>query len=962
MQSSEVSPTYRLVFSLAKHPYLGYLIEPHMVQLGPTGTYSLTYQRVFNTTVDSFPYTLDAVEHKLIQLCDEIEQTYLIKRYHKRAVRPVDYFTKIFDQKTFELIRPKIEEKLLKILETIDDKPLFLMSKDGYPADQELRIADSPTSILFHFRRDEKETRYFPTLKHKGHRMDFMFKDAAVIINLQAWLLLDQVLYHFDEELEGKKLTPFLEKRYISIPRATEKKYFETFVTTLIEKHHVYAVGMDIHTVKDHAQAELTIVSEEPTHAPQLQLNFRYGNYLFPPSNQQAVTVRYEGDESQDTHRFLRIRRALNWEQKKIEALDQLALRRTSTHSYRYEPAVNTAGDALSVIEWVNEHLTLLQEAGFIINQSHNEKQFLIGRTSLNLQVEEKNDWFDISAVVWFGDYEIPFYELRHHILNKIQEFQLPTGEIAIIPIEWFAQYEQLFQFSSEKEGIRLNKVHIGLLNEVTQTSQQSDIRNKIHQLSDFQEIEHAAVPEHFKGALRPYQQAGYNWFHFLHRYQFGGLLADDMGLGKTVQTLAFLQYLKEHVAQHGGIRPSLLVVPTSLIFNWQKEAERFAPKLRILVHTGSNRTRDYWVFTHFDLVITTYGVARIDETIFASIPFNYMVLDESQNIKNPRSKSFAALRHIKRQSTLALSGTPVENSVADIWSQMSLVNPGLLGTFTYFQKEFVHPIEKKKDEDKAKRLQAIIKPFILRRTKDQVATELPPKSEQVFYCSMTDQQAEQYESVKSEYRNALLDAKISKRKSQILLLQGLTKLRQLANHPRMVDETYQDGSGKFDAAIETMDAIIKEGNKVLIFSQFVRQLQLFRFHLEKFGVKFSYLDGGTSQREEAVRDFKEKKETQVFLISIKAGGVGLNLIEADYVFILDPWWNPAVEQQAIDRAHRIGQTKNVFIYKFITKDSIEEKIMALQGFKKQIAESLITTEASFVKSLSPDDIEELFS
>src|SRR5690606_35399722 len=257
------------------------------------------------------------------------------------------------------------------------------------------------------------------------------------------------------------------------------------------------------------------------------------------------------------------------------------------------------------------------------------------------------------------------------------------------------------------------------------------DIRDKIKQLSGFQEIEHMAIPEHFKGALRPYQQAGYNWFHFLHRYQFGGLLADDMGLGKTVQTLAFLQYLKEHVAQHGGIRPSLLVVPTSLIFNWQKEAERFAPKLRILVHTGSHRTRDSWVFTHFDVVITTYGVARIDETIFASIPFNYMVLDESQNIKNPRSKSFAALRHITRQSTLALSGTPVENSVADIWSHMSLVNPGVLGAFTYFQKEFVQPIEKKKDEGKAKRLQAIINPFILRRAKDQVATELPPKSEQ---------------------------------------------------------------------------------------------------------------------------------------------------------------------------------------------------------------------------------------
>lgn len=927
-----------------------------MVQLSPAGTFSLTYQRVFSYTVDSFSYPLDPTERKLIKLCDEIEQTYLIKRYHKRAVRPVDYFTKIFDQKTFDLLRPKIEAKLLEILDNIGEKPLFSMSKDGYPADQELRIAPKPTSVLFHFRRNEKETRYFPTLKHDGHRMEFMYKDAAVIINLQAWLLLDQVLYHFDEELEGKKLTPFLEKRFISIPRSTEKRYFETFVTSLIEKHHVYAEGFDIRTIKNRGQAELAIVDGQQH--TELQLNFRYGRYLFTPGTQQPVTVRYEGDESADTHVFLRIRRALSWEQRKIEELERLGLYRSSAMFYTYRPA--QTGTSLSLIEWLNEHLTELSEAGFQINQNQNDKQFLIGKTELSLQVNEKNDWFDIAAVVRFGDFEIPFYELRSHILNKVQEFELPTGEIAMIPMEWFAQYEQLFQFSSHKGQLRLKKMHIGLLQEVTESSQK-DIKNKIQQLSSFQEIEQIALPKDFKGSLRPYQQAGYNWFHFLHRFQFGGLLADDMGLGKTIQTLAFLQHQKEQVSLHGGIPTSILVVPTSLIFNWQKEAERFTPKLRILLHTGPHRSRDSAAFAQFDLIITTYGVARIDETVFTGFLFNYLVLDESQNIKNPRSKLFSALRNLHRKNTLALSGTPIENSVADIWSQMTLVNPGLLGPFTYFQKEFVQPIEKKKDEGKASRLQALIKPFILRRTKDQVATELPPKSEQIFYCTMTDTQQGQYEQVKSEYRNALLGGDVDKRQLQILLLQGLTKLRQLANHPRMLDETYAGGSGKFEAVVETIESIITEGNKVLIFSQFVRQLHLFRDHLHQKAVQFAYLDGSTKDREAEVRKFKENKGLSVFLISIKAGGVGLNLTEADYVFILDPWWNPAVEQQAIDRTHRIGQTKNVFIYKFITKDSIEEKILALQGVKKHFADTLITTEESFVKSLTPDDIRELF-
>ncbi|MGO1817519.1 MAG: DEAD/DEAH box helicase [Sphingobacterium sp.] len=939
---------------------MGYLIEPHMVQLSPNGTYSLAYQRVFSYTVDSFHYPLDATERNLIKLCDEIEQTHIIKRYHKKAVRPTDYFTRIFDKKTYDLLRPKIERKLLEILDNIGDKPLFLMSKDGYPADQELRIASKPTSILFHFRRNESETRYFPTLKHDGHRMEFMFRDAAVIVNLQAWLLLDQVLYHFDEDLEGKKLTPFLDKRFISISRSTERKYFETFVTSLIEKHHVYAEGFEIRTLRERGQAELTILQKKEGNT-ELQLNFRYGDYLFSAGAQQSVTVRYEGNEADDTHRFFRIRRSLTWEQQETNALERFGLQKISSIFYTYQPNADADGITPSIIEWLNEHLTELTDAGFRINQHQNAKKFVIGKTTLSLQIDEKNDWFDIAAVVRFGSFEIPFYELRSHILNKIQEFELPTGEVAMIPKEWFAQYEQLFQFSSQKGGLRLKKVHVGLLNEVTEKSQ-SGIKHKIQQLSNFEEIEQVPLPEGFQGSLRPYQQAGYNWFHFLHHYRFGGLLADDMGLGKTVQTLALLQYQKEYMANNEGAKTSLLIVPTSLIFNWQKEAERFTPNLRILLHTGTNRSRDNVTFSSADLVITTYGVARIDEALFASYFFNYIVLDESQNIKNPQSKSFAALRHLKGQNKLALSGTPIENSVADIWSQMTLVNPGLLGTFNYFQKEFVQPIEKKKDEEKARRLQSIIKPFILRRTKTQVATELPSKSEQIFYCTMTDEQQASYESVKSEYRNALLDGSLNKRGSQIILLQGLTKLRQLANHPRMVDEDYLDGSGKFDAAIETMESIIKEGNKVLIFSQFVRQLQIFKQYLEKQEIKFAYLDGATTRREAEVQRFKEDKEMQVFLISIKAGGVGLNLTEADYVFILDPWWNPAVEQQAIDRTHRIGQKKNVFIYKFITKDSIEEKIIALQGVKKHIAESLITTEKSFIKSLSPEDIQELFN
>ncbi|RZM27633.1 MAG: DEAD/DEAH box helicase, partial [Pedobacter sp.] len=461
-------------------------------------------------------------------------------------------------------------------------------------------------------------------------------------------------------------------------------------------------------------------------------------------------------------------------------------------------------------------------------------------------------------------------------------------------------------------------------------------------------------MPVNFKGDLRSYQKAGYNWFSFLREYHFGGCLADDMGLGKTIQTLAMLQKLKEEDEANGTHTTSLIIMPTSLIYNWLNEAKKFTPKLKIHSHTGTARDKDISIFSRYDIVITTYGVTRVDIELLTMFYFNYIILDESQNIKNPSSKSFKAVKALKSRHRLILSGTPVENSVADLWTQLTFLNPGLLGTQSFFNEEYVQAIEKRKDEEKARKLQAIIKPFVLRRTKEQVAAELPAKTEQVFYCNMSEDQAAYYEKTKSAYRNDLLSSMDdgTYAKKQVQLLQGLTALRQLANHPVMIDEEYHSDSGKFESVIHTLDNVLKGGHKVLIFSQFVKHLNIFRNYFEKEIIPFAYLDGSTRNRGEIVAEFQENTALKVFLISIKAGGVGLNLTQADYVFILDPWWNPAVEQQAIDRTHRIGQEKKVFIYKFI----------ALQNRKKRLANSLITTEESFFKSLSKEDIKEILN
>lgn len=954
----------QIIYAVARHEYLSYVIEPHVVQLNPNGEFSLTYQRLFSNTAKEFAHCIDETDIKLIKILDELEQGNIIKRYYKKPVRPFEFFGKIFNEQLFDTIRPKMEKRMVEALNLLPGKQIYQMSKEGYPAGKKLQIATEAASVLFHFRRDEEEIRYFPTIKYQGMRIEFMFKGAEVICNQPAWMMMDDTLYYFDKDIEGKKLVPFLNKRYIAIPRSSEQSYFERFVAPLIEKYPVYAEGFTINTEKYEAVPIL-----KPIYVPggtsQLQLCFRYSGYVFPYGDGRQVSVRMDKDG--DSYIFHRIKRSVIWEKNKLAELETIGLVTTSSlfHNLEVKGGDADSDQSFSVFEWLNQHHDQLLADGYEIDQPDGQKRYLFGSSKIDLEVSERNDWFDIYAVVHFGPYRIPFIELRNHILNRKKEFILPSGEIAVIPEKWFSQYGNLLHFAESGSELKLRKHHLGLLSELAEGELAGiAMDRKLQKLNDFEEVSNVPMPVNFSGSLRPYQQAGYNWFHFLKEYHFGGCLADDMGLGKTIQTLALLQKNKEETEAAGGNSTSLLIMPTSLIYNWINEAKKFTPQLKMMVHTGAFRYKSPEVFANYDVVVTTYGISRIDIEMFKSFFFDYVILDESQNIKNPSSKSYQAVKQLKSRFKLILSGTPVENSVNDLWTQMSFINPGLLGSQQFFMNEFVTPIEKKKDEEKARKLQALIKPFVLRRTKEQVATELPPKTEHLFYSKMSEEQSTVYEQVKSEYRNELLksleDGTFAQ--AQMQVLQGLIKLRQIANHPSMIDAEYEGDSGKFEDVVHTLGNVLDGGHKVLIFSQFVKQLQIYRNYMEDEKIAYTYLDGSTQNRGEIVRRFQEDEKTKVFLISIKAGGVGLNLTEADYVFILDPWWNPAVEQQAIDRTHRIGQTKNVFIYKFITKDSVEEKILALQQRKLSVARSLITTEESFIKTLTADDIRDILA
>ena len=462
---------------------------------------------------------------------------------------------------------------------------------------------------------------------------------------------------------------------------------------------------------------------------------------------------------------------------------------------------------------------------------------------------------------------------------------------------------------------------------------------------------------------LRPYQVHGFHWLNYLHDVSWGGILADDMGLGKTVQALSFLQHFKD--ANNKLL--ALVVCPTTLIFNWENEIRKFTPALNYHIHHGGDRSRNKEEICDHNVIITTYGTLRSDIKLLMDVPFDYVVLDESQAIKNPASKVTKAACLLKTKHRLCMSGTPLQNNTFDIFAQMNFLNPGMLGSVEFFRQEFAIPIDKFGEPDRKDHLRKLLYPFILRRTKEQVAQDLPEKTETILYCEMEDEQRKVYNAYRNDYRDKILGTIESQgiQKSQLTILQGLMKLRQICDSPAILNETekYPNHSIKLDELAREITENIGD-HKALIFSQFLGMLALIKERLKALDVKFEYFDGSTAatDREKAIRNFQEDDECRVFLISLKAGGVGLNLTAADYVYIVDPWWNPAVEQQAIDRTHRIGQTKNIFAYRMICKDSIEDKILQLQEKKRILAKDLIADDDGFVKSLTRADVEYLFS
>jgi SNF2 family DNA or RNA helicase len=964
---------------IQEHKKFGQMLQPFLLEDINKEYFSIV-DRLASDKIEYYKKHLSPQEIKIIEVADEYSEKNITLLFSYKKDNTRDFIHKLTDDYIERFIRPFVEKRLAQCIALAMDigTPVFYRDTKNvvYQSDH-VKIEKEPAEIVFNFRKLPDETHYFQTISHKGESIKLKDRKGFILTNDPCWLMLDQKLYHFKQDVDGKKLKLFFDREFICVPEKHEKKYYSTFIKNCIRDFPVHTDGIEIRK-KTLPKNPVLKLETDFSGVPGLFLYFKYGEEITRHIDPYIELVKYI--HQKDEPAFEIIQRDAGWEKEIIGLLTENGLSLAFDNIF----FVKDKQHQYDLINWINMHTDLLKEHHFEMEQNLSEVIYFTGSMEISVNFQEKNDWFDVYAIAKFGDdFEIPVISLRKYLLNEIREFKLPDGRIAILPEAWFSKYADLVTFGSKKrDRIIISKPHYGML----QQSLGQTIDIKRYSISDMAERslkKPTVLPEGVNASLREYQLQGYQWLNFLRKYKFGGCLADDMGLGKTLQTLALLvkhieetepatpvetqpatgqiSIFSEIERMEQGSHPSLVIMPSSLIHNWINEIKKFTPHLRFLNYTGPGRVDLMNKIPEAHIVLTTYGTIRNDFEEFSKMTFDYVILDESQIIKNPLSKTARAVFKLDANHRLALSGTPIENSLTDLWSQMNFLNPGLLRDLKFFKNYFAGPIEKNQDEEKQQKLHQLIKPFILRRTKTQVEKELPKLSEEFIYCEMSPEQQQIYHAEKIAIRNLILKSlerdKLSA--TAFAMVQALTKLRQLANHPAMLTADYQYGSGKFDEVIRNLETLISEGHKVLVFSSFVKHLKIFTTHFDENNIKYSLLTGQSQKRAEIIEEFQNDPQRNVFFISLKAGGVGLNLTAAGYVFILDPWWNPQAENQAVNRAHRIGQNKPVIAYRFISLDTIEEKILKLQRKKSKLAELFIRSDNP-LKELSVESIREL--
>ena len=917
----------QVIIVYTEHPVFGILLIPYIAERLEDGTLQLIEQ-AFHASPEAIEQMNEA-ERQAIDIASHYTEKYLMGAYSREKI--VSRFLHKLSQdpeKVKNNIRPFIEGKLLEMLTLIRENGLsFYQKQPGSKvlyAHHAYHVHPHDAEVRFTFHVDSSTFRY--QLQCYYEKQPFSLDDQKPVIALTAspaTLLLGMNLYFFPH-IDSVRLLPFTKKKAISASAAQLEKYIDNIVIPIARYHEIITEGWDIPEERCACEALLSL--EDITHSEQLlQLGFRYRDQLFTSDNGAAMKKIIYRKDSGEVSFF---RRDIVAEKKAIQLLESSGLQRIGDIHFR----LSASSSEKTLVEWINKHREMLQ-SDFQLTGHMGNTPYCLDEIHIEQSCDDEVvDWFELHITVVVGNLRIPFSRFRKHILEEKREYLLPDGRMILLPEEWFSKYANLLEMGVQTEqGIRLKHTFIG-------AAQAALGGTGLKKFSGKNQIKNVSVPKALKATLRPYQQKGFSWMMHLHKLGFGGCLADDMGLGKTLQTLIYKSPASRKAA-------TLIVVPTSLLHNWRREAKRFTT-LSMIEYNSSivvppNHPGKF--FGRFQLIFTTYGMMRNNIDLLSSYKFEYIVLDESQNIKNSESLTFRSALQLKSKYRLVLTGTPIENSLKDLWAQFRFIQPDLLGTESAFQKQFMIPIRQGNTRVEAQ-LQQLISPFILRRSKSEVAPELPPLTEETIYCDMPEEQNTLYEQEKNSLRNILLQHPQNMDKlHSFSILNGILRLRQLACHPQLIYPDFNGASGKAIQIIEIFDTLRSEGHKVLIFSSFVKHLEVLAEAFRERGWKYALLTGATNNRPSEIAHFTEQKDVQAFLISLKAGGVGLNLTQADYVFIIDPWWNPAAESQAIARAHRIGQDKQVIAYRFITQNSIEEKILYLQDEKRKLAETFVT-------------------
>ena len=915
---------------------------------------------------------------QLATLCEEMTADALYVHYaDKKKYRRASQFWASNDKTVNSYIKCMTDQRLLKAVMLADqlDIPILYAPTAKTPLHIENRLqlqALTRVKPVMSFSRHAEGISYRLTLRISEddqceHVVSPTEKGIVVLAYEPGIFLFGNQLLLLDEGFSGKLLLPFAKKEVVEIPTHMVDDYFRRFILRNVAKAEIHAEGFNIEDIDIEPLPCLHVnTSVDDRHV--LMLRFHYDQTEYTPDSKsagrvmlatdRAVSEREESEQASISEseqavsvRFIRYLRNKEKEQQFIKLLKEMGLKLAADGIISFDTLP-------AMVDWLQQNSPRLRSQGFSVVQP-SDKVYYIGPLSVEQSDTWRGDWLqtEVTVVLDDGRLRLPFRDLRDTILRGEQLYMLPTGERLVIPPEWLSRYEDLLVLGLPKgKGFQLHRSQVSAITSPTPpTSLSPHVPLVPH-------IPASSLgppsPKTLKATFRPYQLTGYQWLWRNFENQTGCCLADEMGLGKTVQTIALLLKYKETAKRNrarkpqagmlfsekemqGGIeagrqlnqslqyKTSLVVAPASVVHNWRNELKRFAPSLLVLTYTGSigKRREKRLALMKWDVVVTTYRTLVNDIDYFVQEQFGIVVYDESQAFKTPTSKVHHAVCRLDALHRMALSGTPVENNLQELWSLMSVLNPNLLGSARHFRETFLSPIAHHLNEERTQVLRRLIAPYFLKRTKEEVLSDLPDRQDEVVICPMTEQQESQYAEQLSRARNAYM----VEQASNVNILAAIQRLRSIAN-----------GEGKMKVLFERLEQLRGTRHKVLLFSEYVSMLEQVGSAMQRLGWSYDLLTGQTQQREQVIAHFQSTSDCQFFLISLKAGGVGLNLTAADYVFILDPWWNLAAEEQAIARSHRIGQRYPVFVYRFVSEGTLEQQILTLQEHKQNLIDAVM--------------------